>query len=81
MFVDGTFWDEREPLAFGGKTATEMGHLPIEATMERLSRLPGRCLYTHLNNTNPLVDPDAPHHKVLGELGLEVAADGMVIEL
>ncbi|MER7127720.1 pyrroloquinoline quinone biosynthesis protein PqqB [Streptosporangium saharense] len=81
--VDGTFWDDEEPRRTGisSRTATEMGHLPVEATAERLSRLPGRCLYTHLNNTNPLVDPDAPQHKRLAELGVEVAADGMVIEL
>ncbi|WP_113704005.1 pyrroloquinoline quinone biosynthesis protein PqqB [Nonomuraea lactucae] len=83
VIVDGTFWDDEEPRRTGisAKTATRMGHLPIEATMERLARLPGRCLYTHLNNTNPLVDPDAEQHKVLAELGLEVAADGMVIDL
>ncbi|MFI6598782.1 pyrroloquinoline quinone biosynthesis protein PqqB [Nonomuraea sp. NPDC050536] len=83
VIVDGTFWDDEEPRRTGisTKTATEMGHLPIEATMKRLARLPGRCLYTHLNNTNPLVDPDAVQHEVLAELGLEVATDGMVIEL
>ncbi|MFI6500663.1 pyrroloquinoline quinone biosynthesis protein PqqB [Nonomuraea typhae] len=83
VIVDGTFWDDEEPRRTGisGKTATGMGHLPIEATMERLAALPGRRLYTHLNNTNPLVDPGAVHHKVLAELGIEVAADGMVIEL
>ncbi|MEV8630221.1 MBL fold metallo-hydrolase [Streptosporangium sp. NPDC051023] len=83
VIVDGTFWDDEEPRRTGisSRTATEMGHLPIEATAERLARLPGRCLYTHLNNTNPLVDPDAPQHKRLAELGVEVAADGMVIEL
>lgn len=82
VIVDGTFWDDQEPRRTGisAKTATEMGHLPIEATMHRLAALGVRCLYTHLNNTNPLVDPSAPQHKVLAELGLEVAADGMVIE-
>ncbi|HUR07521.1 MAG TPA: MBL fold metallo-hydrolase, partial [Nonomuraea sp.] len=83
VIIDGTFWDDEEPRRTGisEKTATQMGHLPIEATMERLSRLPGRRLYTHLNNTNPLVDPAAEQHKVLAELGIEVAADGMVIDL
>ncbi|MEV7011877.1 MBL fold metallo-hydrolase [Streptosporangium sp. NPDC051022] len=83
VIVDGTFWDDEEPRRTGisSRTATEMGHLPIEATAERLAELPGRCLYTHLNNTNPLVDPGAPQHKKLAELGVEVAADGMVIEL
>jgi pyrroloquinoline quinone biosynthesis protein B len=86
VIVDGTFWDDEEPRRTGisERTATGMGHLPIEGpdgTAERLARLSARCLYTHLNNTNPLVDPAAPQHKRLARLGLEVAYDGMVIDL
>lgn len=86
VIVDGTFWDDDEPVRTGisGRTATGMGHLPIAGpggTARRLSGLRARCLYTHLNNTNPLGDLDAPQHTLLGEWGLEVAADGMVIEL
>jgi pyrroloquinoline quinone biosynthesis protein B len=83
VIVDGTFWDEEEPRRAGvtERTATEMGHLPIESTAERLARLPGRVLYTHLNNTNPLVDPQAPEHRTLAALGVEVAAEGAWIEL
>ncbi|GAA0950275.1 pyrroloquinoline quinone biosynthesis protein PqqB [Nonomuraea longicatena] len=83
VILDGTFWDDEEPRRTGisEKTATQMGHLPVEATMRRLAGLRARCLYTHLNNTNPLVDPGSGRHKVLEELGLEVAADGMVIDL
>ncbi|MFI6079583.1 pyrroloquinoline quinone biosynthesis protein PqqB [Streptomyces sp. NPDC051217] len=86
VIVDGTFWDDDEPVRTGisAKTATGMGHLPIAGpggTARRLSGLRARCLYTHLNNTNPLGDPDAPQHTLLGEWGLAVAADRMVIEL
>jgi pyrroloquinoline quinone biosynthesis protein B len=86
VIVDGTFWDDEEPRRTGisPRTATGMGHLPIEGpngTAERLAALSARCLYTHLNNTNPLVDPAAPQHKRLARLGIEVAHDGMVIEL
>ncbi|MET9551673.1 pyrroloquinoline quinone biosynthesis protein PqqB [Streptomyces sp. NPDC006645] len=86
VIVDGTFWDDDEPVRTGisAGTATAMGHLPIAGpggTARRLSGLRARCLYTHLNNTNPLGDPDAPQHTLLGEWGLEVAADRMVIEL
>ncbi|MET7711612.1 pyrroloquinoline quinone biosynthesis protein PqqB [Streptomyces sp. NPDC005407] len=86
VILDGTFWDDDEPVrtSISAKTATGMGHLPIagpNGTARRLSGLNARCLYTHLNNTNPLADPDAPQHALLGEWGLEVAADRMVIEL
>ncbi|WEV24333.1 MBL fold metallo-hydrolase [Streptomyces sp. 71268] len=86
LIVDGTFWDDEEPrrTGIGPRTATGMGHLPIVGpggTAERLAALRARCLYTHLNNTNPLVDPDAVEHRRLAEWGIEVAADGMVIEL
>ncbi|MGP3925836.1 pyrroloquinoline quinone biosynthesis protein PqqB [Streptomyces sp. 8N616] len=86
VIVDGTFWDDEEPRRTGvsERTATGMGHLPIDGpggTAERLAPLAARCLYTHLNNTNPLVDPGASQYELLAERGIEVAADGMVIEL
>ncbi|MGW3465032.1 MBL fold metallo-hydrolase [Streptomyces olivaceoviridis] len=86
VIVDGTFWDDEEPRRTGisPRTATGMGHLPVDGpggTAGILAALSARCLYTHLNNTNPLVDPAAPQHKRLARLGIEVAEDGMVIEL
>lgn len=86
VIVDGTFWDDEEPRRTGisTRTATGMGHLPIDGpggTAERLAPLRARCLYTHLNNTNPLVDPSAPQYKRLADRGIEVAGDGMVIQL
>ncbi|MFE7129778.1 pyrroloquinoline quinone biosynthesis protein PqqB, partial [Streptomyces sp. NPDC057638] len=86
VLVDGTFWDDDEPVraGFSTRTATAMGHLPIagpDGTAYRLAALGARCLYTHLNNTNPLGDPDAPEHRLLADRGLEVATDRMVIEL
>ncbi|MEU9115478.1 MBL fold metallo-hydrolase [Streptomyces sp. NPDC048483] len=86
VLLDGTFWDDDEPRrsGFSRRTATGMGHLPIDGpdgTATRLAPLAARCLYTHLNNTNPLVDPDAPQHKQLAERGLAVAAEGMEIAL
>ncbi|MBM7171810.1 pyrroloquinoline quinone biosynthesis protein PqqB [Streptomyces sp. G44] len=86
VIADGTFWDDDEPVraGFTDRTATAMGHLPVtgpDGTAHRLAGLPGRCLYTHLNNTNPLGDPHAEQHGLLARRGLAVAADGMVIEL
>ncbi|GAA4387006.1 pyrroloquinoline quinone biosynthesis protein PqqB [Actinomadura verrucosospora] len=84
VLLDGTFWDDEEPRrsGVGDRTATEMGHLPITATHGPFAELPAaRRLYTHLNNTNPLVDPNADGHRALAALGIEVAAEGAVIEL
>jgi pyrroloquinoline quinone biosynthesis protein B len=87
VIVDGTFWDDDEPRrsGFTERTATEMGHLPISGpngTAERLRALPAaRRLYTHLNNTNPLVDPGHDGHRTLAGMGIEVASEGLVIEL
>ncbi|MEV5759511.1 MBL fold metallo-hydrolase [Streptomyces tendae] len=84
--LDGTFFDEGEPRRTGvsQRTASEMGHLPIvgpQGTAERLRRLDAKVYYTHLNNTNPLVDPGAPQHERLGCLGLRVAEERMVVSL
>ncbi|WP_131739850.1 pyrroloquinoline quinone biosynthesis protein PqqB [Actinomadura roseirufa] len=87
VFVDGTFWDDEEPRRTGisSKTSGEMGHLPITGpggTLARMAALPAaRRLYTHLNNTNPLVDPDDPGHRRLAAAGVEVARERAMIEL
>ncbi|MGH3241677.1 MAG: pyrroloquinoline quinone biosynthesis protein PqqB [Spirillospora sp.] len=87
VFVDGTFWDDEEPIrsGFTGRTSTQMGHLPITGpggTAERLAEMPAAWrLYTHLNNTNRLVDPDDAGHRRLAAAGLEVAREGALIEL
>jgi pyrroloquinoline quinone biosynthesis protein B len=78
VILDGTFWDDDEPrrAGFTHRTATEMGHLPITGPNGTAARLTAtRALYTHLNNTNPLVDPDAAEHRVLAGMGLEVASE------
>jgi pyrroloquinoline quinone biosynthesis protein B len=86
VLLDGTFLDEDEPRRTGisRRTASGMGHLPIEGpagTAGRLHQIGARIYYTHLNNTNPLVDPGAPAHERLAVLGLRVAEDGMEVSL
>ncbi|MDT0447765.1 pyrroloquinoline quinone biosynthesis protein PqqB [Streptomyces hesseae] len=80
LILDGTFWSEDE---MGGARA--MGHLPVGGADGTLVRLRGRtglrCLYTHLNNTNPLADPASPERAALGGVSVEVPSDGMEIEL
>jgi pyrroloquinoline quinone biosynthesis protein B len=87
VFLDGTCWrdDELIRLGLAGRTAREMGHLPIDGpggSLEELSRLPaGRKIYIHVNNTNPILLDDAPERRAVEERGVEVAADGLEIQV
>jgi pyrroloquinoline quinone biosynthesis protein B len=85
-FLDGTFFteDELAKRRPGAPRATDMGHAPIagpDGTLARLARLRGRRLYTHVNNTNPILDAGSPERRAVESAGVEVAADGMELEL
>ena len=92
LLVDGTFWTEDEMirLGFSAKPAAEMGHLPQvgpDGTPEGgmigiLDRLPARRkILIHINNTNPILDEHSAQRALLSKHGIEVAFDGMEIEL
>jgi pyrroloquinoline quinone biosynthesis protein B len=87
LLVDGTFWQEDEMGRAGicDKLARDMGHLPQSGPggmMEILSGLNGtRKILIHINNTNPILDEDSPERKILDRAGIEVARDGMEIDL
>jgi phosphoribosyl 1,2-cyclic phosphodiesterase len=47
-----------------------------------LNKIPNaRKILIHINNSNPILDEDSPEYKQLGDVGIEVAYDGMEIEL
>jgi pyrroloquinoline quinone biosynthesis protein B len=87
LLIDGTCWqdDELIRLGIGGKTSREMGHLPIsgaDGSLKQLAPLPiERKIYIHINNTNPILLEDAPERRIVEEHGLEVAADGLELEI
>jgi pyrroloquinoline quinone biosynthesis protein B len=87
LLVDGTCWrdDELIRLGLAGKTAREMGHLPIDGpggSLELLSPLTiERKIYLHINNTNPILLEDGPERRVVEEHGMEVAVDGMELRI
>ena len=87
LLFDGTCWQDDELIRLGiaGKTSRDMGHLPIsgdDGSLEQLAPLPiGRKIYIHINNTNPILLEDSPERRIVEEHGLEVAADGLELEI
>jgi pyrroloquinoline quinone biosynthesis protein B len=85
-FVDGTFYTANELAALrpGAPDAFAMGHLPITGpggSLTALAELPGRTFYVHMNNTNPVLDAASPERERVRACGLEVADDGLELEL
>jgi pyrroloquinoline quinone biosynthesis protein B len=85
-FLDGTFWTDNELIDVrGGKTAREIGHLPLSGPDGLLAQLPqppkGRRALIHLNNTNPVLDESSVANRAVRDAGWEVAYDGMEFEL
>jgi pyrroloquinoline quinone biosynthesis protein B len=88
VLVDGTFWTDEEMIGLGlsRKRARDIGHLPQSGPggmLGWLQRLPAatRRILIHVNNTNPILDEDSPERAELTRAGIEVAWDGMEIEL
>jgi pyrroloquinoline quinone biosynthesis protein B len=87
VLVDGTFWRDDELVRLGISTrgARDMGHLPLSGpggTLEALARLqhPRKAL-VHVNNTNPILLEDSPERGEVARAGVEVAYDGLEVEL
>jgi pyrroloquinoline quinone biosynthesis protein B len=88
VLVDGTFWtnDEMSRQGLSQKSALDMGHLPQsgeDGMISRLGQLPSRVrkILIHINNTNPILREDSPERRQLEARGIEVAFDGMALEL
>jgi pyrroloquinoline quinone biosynthesis protein B len=87
LLIDGTCWrdDELVRLGLAGKTSREMGHLPIDGPDGSMAQLPslgvGRTIFVHMNNTNPILLDDAPERRIVEDSGMEVAMDGLEVEV
>jgi pyrroloquinoline quinone biosynthesis protein B len=87
VLVDGTFWRDDELARHGisARTARDMGHLPLSGpggTLEALARLERpRKVLVHINNTNPILLEDSTQREAVQGAGVEVAYDGLEIEL
>jgi pyrroloquinoline quinone biosynthesis protein B len=87
VLVDGTFWrdDELARLGISARSARDMGHVPLSGpggTLEALAGLerPRKAL-VHINNTNPILLEDSPERQEVLRAGVEVAYDGLEVQL
>ncbi len=86
ILFDATLFTDDEMIATGtgDKTGRRMGHMPLDGkdgTLAALSRLRGRRILTHINNTNPILIEGSPQRRKVEAAGFEVAEDGMEIVL
>nr|WP_321896709.1 hypothetical protein [Paraburkholderia heleia] len=88
---DGTFWTTTEMIDLGLSTkhAADMGHLAqrgddgTPGMIDWLDTLPRgtRKVLTHINNTNPVLDPHSVERAQLRAHGIDVAHDGMQFQV
>ncbi len=87
LFFDGTFWTDDELIRIqgSGQTALQMGHLPVSGPGGSLAKLAQlrrpRKIYTHINNTNPMLNEAGPEHRLVRDAGWEIAEDGWQFDL
>jgi pyrroloquinoline quinone biosynthesis protein B len=87
LLFDGTFWTDDELIRIqgSGRSARQMGHMPISGTDGSLQKLAGlrkpRKVFIHVNNTNPMLDEDSAEYQSVREAGWDVAQDGLEFAL
>ncbi|MBU2979261.1 pyrroloquinoline quinone biosynthesis protein PqqB [Alteromonas sp. C1M14] len=87
VLFDGTLWldDEMITNGFSQRLGTQMGHMPVngeDGAVALLNRFAiKRKILIHINNTNPVLDESSDAHQYLLDNDIELAYDGMHIEL
>jgi pyrroloquinoline quinone biosynthesis protein B len=87
VFFDGTLWrdDEMIRLGVGNKTGRRMGHMSMsgdEGVIAAFRALDvGRCIFIHINNSNPVLLDDSTERRLAEAAGWEIAYDGMEVSL
>ncbi|OLF19573.1 pyrroloquinoline quinone biosynthesis protein PqqB [Actinophytocola xanthii] len=89
VLLDGTFFSPKEMTGAGTSTGAQraMGHLPIDGPDGSLARIRAstesstRWMYTHLNNTNPVLDRRSPEYRLVVDAGVELPLDGTALDL
>jgi pyrroloquinoline quinone biosynthesis protein B len=87
VMFDGTFWSEDELIeqGLGQAHARDMAHVPVGGPEGSLARLAGlramHRVYTHVNNTNPMLREDSLERGAVERVGWEIAYDGLELAL
>ena len=87
LLFDGTVFedDEMPKLGLGSKTGRRMGHLPISGADGPILRLAQCPLQTkrffHINNSNPIWDPQSGAYQTIQRAGWDVCHDGLVLKI
>lgn len=87
VFLDGTFWtdDEMSTQGAGSRTGRSMGHMPVsgdDGSARALAALSAkRKVYTHINNTNPILDEESKERRWVTDLGIEIGRAGLEVEV
>jgi pyrroloquinoline quinone biosynthesis protein B len=86
ILFDGTFFSDDELVRSGKpRSARELGHLPVGGRDGSLAQLEpairSKLVYTHLNNTNPLLADHSAASEQVRQAGAAIAADGGEYEL
>jgi len=85
--LDGTFWkdDELNSIHKGGKSARQMGHLPLwgDRGLLRTTFRPSKTkrVLIHINNTNPVLNEQSEESRFVRQANWEIAYDGMEFSL
>jgi pyrroloquinoline quinone biosynthesis protein B len=85
VMFDGTFWSDAElgQVRPGARSARQMNHLPInDGSFDVLRQSQARRkIYTHINNTNPILMLGSRERADVEQAGIEIAHDGLEILL
>jgi len=85
ILFDGTFWSDHELATVrpDARSAREMNHLSISGgSLDFLRQSSARRkIYTHINNTNPILMPGTRERTQVEQAGIEIARDGLEIVL
>lgn len=85
LFFDGTLWRDDEMIreGLGHKTGARMGHMSMSGPGGSIAAMAGlgiaQKVFVHMNNTNPVLRPDAPERAEAEAAGWIIGQDGMEI--